>query len=53
MKEKIAELTQGETCPALHAARLQFIHPVTEKLMAFETELPQNFEALYEYLKTV
>ncbi len=53
LKEKIAELTQGETRPVLHAAHLQFIHPVTEKLVKFETELPQDFTQLYEYLKTV
>ncbi len=53
MKEKIAELTQGETRPALHAARLEFIHPVTEELVEFETELPQDFEEMYTYLKTV
>jgi 23S rRNA pseudouridine1911/1915/1917 synthase len=36
-----------EACPrcALHAATLGFVHPTTEKLMRFESELPADMQA--------
>ncbi|MBP6747127.1 RluA family pseudouridine synthase, partial [bacterium] len=36
---------------ALHAARLSFIHPVTNLLLEFQAELPQDFERLLAKLK--
>jgi 23S rRNA pseudouridine1911/1915/1917 synthase len=36
---------------ALHAARLSFIHPVTNLLLEFQAELPQDFEQLLAELK--
>ena len=36
---------------ALHAARLSFIHPVTNLLLEFQAELPQDFEQLLAKLK--
>lgn len=32
--------------PALHSFRMEFVHPVTERLMAFERPLPQDMERL-------
>ncbi|HBN22824.1 MAG TPA: RNA pseudouridine synthase [Holosporales bacterium] len=53
LRDKIAELTLDGTRPILHAARLQFIHPTTKETLEFETELPQDFTEMYEYMKTV
>jgi len=38
---------------ALHAARLEFRHPTTHKLMSFATELPQDFRKLVATLNAV
>lgn len=36
---------------ALHAHRLKFVHPVTEREMTFEAPLPQDMVALHERLQ--
>ncbi len=36
---------------ALHAGRLSFVHPVTEKEMAFESPLPQDMAEVIQYLR--
>lgn len=36
---------------ALHARRLEFIHPVTKKSVAFETDLPEDMEKLLKLLR--
>jgi 23S rRNA pseudouridine1911/1915/1917 synthase len=38
---------------ALHAARIEFIHPITDEEMSFECDLPEDMEALYNHLKSV
>ena len=38
---------------ALHAARLELVHPVTRKLCAFTSPLPSDFEALLESLAKI
>ena len=38
---------------ALHAARLEFRHPGTHKVMRFATELPQDFQKLVASLNGV
>ncbi len=53
LRDKIAEITLEGNRPILHAARLQFIHPTTHETLKFETELPQDFADMYEYMKTV
>lgn len=35
----------------LHAKKIQFIHPTTEKLMSFEIDLPDDFKEILEYYK--
>lgn len=35
----------------LHAKRLQFVHPITEKKMEFEADLPEYFKEVLEKLK--
>lgn len=35
---------------ALHAARLEFCHPITGKLLSWEAPLPQDFEQLLRFL---
>ena len=36
---------------ALHAARLGFLHPVTEQLLTFERPMPQDMQALFTELR--
>ena len=36
---------------ALHAHRLEILHPETEKTMAFEAVLPQDLQSALEMLK--
>lgn len=38
---------------ALHAKKISFIHPHTEELMEFETELPTDIADLIKYLENV
>jgi len=38
---------------ALHAKSLAFIHPVRNKLVKFESELPQDFKKLLDLLKNL
>ncbi len=38
---------------ALHARRLEFMHPVTKEPMALEAELPEDMESLLKMLKKV
>ncbi|MGY8988054.1 MAG: RluA family pseudouridine synthase [Flavobacteriales bacterium] len=43
-----------KACPrqALHAKTLEFSHPITEKEMKFDSELPEDFTSLLEKWKT-
>ena len=36
---------------ALHAYKLQFIHPITQEFLSFESPLPQDLQELHEILK--
>ncbi len=36
---------------ALHAAKLGFVHPVTQELLSFEAELPMDFKGLIDQLE--
>ena len=38
---------------ALHARSLGFVHPTTRETVYFESELPSDFRALLEFVKTV
>jgi 23S rRNA pseudouridine1911/1915/1917 synthase len=35
---------------ALHAKKLGFVHPMTKKMMRFESELPEDMKAVLKYL---
>ena len=47
-EKRHANLLDGQM---LHAKRLTFIHPATEKEVTFETELPSNFKKLLDILE--
>jgi len=36
----------------LHAKTISFIHPITNKLMSFDSELPDYFKAILSKLRT-
>lgn len=36
---------------ALHAKKLSFVHPVTDKMVSFETEIPEDMQQLIEMIK--
>ncbi len=38
---------------ALHAYKLEFIHPITEELMGFEIDLPQDMKQLCQELESI
>ena len=38
---------------ALHAYKLEFIHPITEELMEFEIDLPEDMQALCQKLSLI
>ncbi len=50
MPEEMKELVKSFKRQALHAYKLEFIHPITEELMEFEIPLPQDIETLYTKL---
>jgi len=37
---------------ALHAKSLQFVHPITDKVISIDSDLPEDFASLVEYLRT-
>jgi 23S rRNA pseudouridine1911/1915/1917 synthase len=47
----IAEVGRLLARPALHAAHLEFDHPVTAERMAFDAPIPPDFEAALESLR--
>jgi len=49
MVENCFSLLPGQ---ALHAKSLGFIHPTTKQWMQFDTELPENFQAIIEKWET-
>lgn len=49
----VPEALKGFPRQALHAARLEFRHPGTHKVMRFATELPQDFQKLVASLNGV
>lgn len=51
-KDAIKTYCDDGNRPMLHAGRLSFIHPTTHETLEFEAELPQDFEAMYTYLKS-
>jgi 23S rRNA pseudouridine1911/1915/1917 synthase len=53
IKDTLHALTQAGERPALHAEKLRFIHPRTEKLMKFSCDLPDDFITIQEYLTDV
>lgn len=51
-RDKIRELTEDGHRPALHAYRLKFVHPSSEKKMSFKVDLPEDLETLYAFLQS-
>jgi 23S rRNA pseudouridine1911/1915/1917 synthase len=45
------ELVKNFTRQALHAYRLEFIHPITEEELEFEIELPEDMNGLWQELQ--
>lgn len=45
------ELLNSFKRQALHAYKLEFIHPITEELLAFEIDLPQDMQELCQELE--
>lgn len=52
LKSRIANLLEIMPRQALHAKTLGFIHPHTNKLVRFDSELPEDFKLLLEKLRT-
>lgn len=49
--EPLRELAKGLARQALHAAHLSFVHPVSEELMSFDSELPPDMQAVIDSLR--
>lgn len=49
-REEIKRLTQEGTRPALHAYKIKFRHPKTEKRVSFESPLPDDLQQLHSFL---
>ncbi|HLR18181.1 MAG TPA: 23S rRNA pseudouridine(1911/1915/1917) synthase RluD [Alcanivoracaceae bacterium] len=49
--DELREGLQNFRRQALHARKLSFVHPVTEELMIFTAELPEDMAALVELLQ--
>ncbi len=52
LKSRIANLLEIMPRQALHAKTLGFIHPNTNKLVRFDSELPEDFKLLLEKLRS-
>ena len=52
LKSRIQNLLEIMPRQALHAKTLGFIHPHTNKLVRFDSELPEDFKLLLEKLRT-
>ncbi len=48
--EDVQELVMGFPRQALHARKIQFIHPASHEEMTFETDLPKDFESIISVL---
>jgi 23S rRNA pseudouridine1911/1915/1917 synthase len=51
VKEEVQHLMRLMTRQALHAKTLGFVHPVTNKTMKFESELPQDLKEVLAFLR--
>ena len=49
---KNKEYIESFTRQALHSKAISFIHPITNKQMLFETDLPKDIKKLIENLKS-
>ena len=52
LKSRVQNLLEIMPRQALHAKTLGFIHPHTNKLVRFDSELPEDFKLLLEKLRT-
>ena len=52
LKSRITNLLEIMPRQALHAKTLGFIHPHTNKLVRFDSDLPEDFKMLLEKLRT-
>ncbi|MBE0538561.1 MAG: RluA family pseudouridine synthase [Ignavibacterium sp.] len=52
LKNRVQNLLEIMPRQALHAKTLGFIHPHTNKLVRFDSELPEDFKLLLEKLRT-
>ena len=52
-RDKIRSLTEDATRPALHAYKIKFVHPTTEKKMSFKVDLPEDLQNLYSFLQGI
>ena len=50
-KAEIKNLLERMPRQALHAKKLGFVHPVTKKMMRFESELPDDMKEVLRFLK--
>jgi 23S rRNA pseudouridine1911/1915/1917 synthase len=53
LPEPVAASVRGFGRQALHAFLIQFRHPVTDKVLRFESELPQDMTGLVDALETL
>lgn len=51
-KAEVKNLLELMPRQALHAKKLGFVHPSTQKMMRFECELPADMSSLLEYLRS-
>ncbi len=51
VSDALKVMLKGYTHQALHAERLSFIHPFTEKMVRFKAPLPDDFQALVRLLQ--
>ena len=51
LSPEIKDLINSLNRQALHAYKLEFIHPVTEELMQFEIDLPEDIKGLCKKLE--
>ena len=51
LSDNATAIVSGFPRQALHAAKLGFLHPVTQEMMIFESKLPGDLQALLEALR--
>lgn len=53
MSSELKDLVGSFKRQALHAYKLEFIHPITDELMEFEIDLPEDMQQLCQELETI